>query len=150
MEVALRKTYLVPLSDNARTQLRALLRKGQSAARRIARAQIVLLVDEGHGEAASARSVHVGALTVHRVRRRYAEAGVDAALGEGPRPGGQPKRDGNQEALLVARTCSEPPQERPPWTMPLLADRMVAIGAVDTISDETVRRVIKTTRASRG
>jgi hypothetical protein len=58
--------------------------------------------------------------------------------------------DGKQEALLVALTCSEPPENRPKWTMQLLADRMVAIGAVDTISDETVRRVLKKTSLSRG
>ena len=146
----MRKKYLVTLAENERTQLRAMLRKGQTPARRIARAQILLLADEGHGDAAIASSVHVGVLTVHRVRKRYAEAGVDAALGERPRPGGQPKLDGKQEALLVALTCSEPPEDRPTWTMQLLADRMMAIGAVDTISDETVRRVLKKTSSSRG
>lgn len=146
----MRKKYLVTLSEHERTQLRALLRKGQNSARRIARARILLLADEGQGDAAIATSVHVGALTVHRVRKRYAEAGCEAALGERPRPGGQPKLDGKQEALLVALTCSEPPEERPKWTMQLLADRMVAIGAVDTISDETVRRVLKKTSSNRG
>ncbi len=138
----MRKKYHVTLSENERTQLRALLRNGQASARRIARAQILLLVDEGHGDAAIAPHVHVGALTVHRVRKRYAEAGLDAALGERPRPG--------DEARLVALTCSEPPEDRPKWTMQLLADRLVAIGAVDTISDETVRRVLKKTSSSPG
>ncbi len=146
----MRKKYLVTLSDTERTQLRALLRKGQASARRMARAHILLLADEGQGDATIARSVHVGALTVHRVRKRYAEEGLDAALGARPRPGGQPKLNGKQEALLVALTCSEPPEDRPKWTMQLLADRMSAIGAVDTISDETVRRVLKKTSASRG
>jgi transposase len=146
----MRKKYHVTLSDAERTQLRAVLRKGQASARRIARAHILLLADEGHQDAAIATHVHVGALTVHRVRKRFAEAGLDAALGERPRPGGQPKLDGKQEALLVALTCSEPPDQRPKWTMQLLADRMVAIGAVDTISDETVRRVLKKTSSSRG
>jgi transposase len=146
----MRKKYFVTLSEPERAQLRALLRKGQVSARRIARAQVLLLADEAHGDAAIATRVHVSALTVHRVRKRYAEAGMDAALGERPRPGGQPKLDGKQEALLVALTCSEPPEDRPTWTMQLLADRLVAIGAVDTISDETVRRVLKKTSSSRG
>ncbi len=146
----MRKKYVVTLSQDERAQLRSVLRKGHASARRIARAQILLLADEGHGDAAIATHVHVGALTVHRVRKRYAEAGVEAALGERPRPGGQPKLDGKQEALLVALTCSEPPEDRPKWTMQLLADRMIAIGAVDTISDETVRRVLKKTSSSRG
>jgi len=146
----MRKKYLVTLSEHERTQLRALLRKGHSSVRRIARAQILLLADAGQRDAVIATNVHVGALTVHRVRKRYAEAGVDAALGERPRPGGQPKLDGKQEALLVALTCSEPPEDRPKWTMQLLADRMIAIGAVDTISDETVRRVLKKTSSNHG
>ncbi len=146
----MRKKYLVTLSDAERTQLRALLRKGHTSARRIARAQIMLLVDEGQSDAVIATSVHVGVLTVQRVRKRYAEAGFEAALGERPRPGGQPKLDGKQEALLVALTCSEPPENRPKWTMQLLADRMMAIGAVETISDETVRRVLKKTSSSPG
>lgn len=146
----MRKKYHVTLSEHERTQLRSFIRKGQASARRIARAQIVLLADEGHSDAAIATSVHVGALTVHRVRKRYAEDGLDAALGERPRPGGQPKLDGKQEALLVALTCSEPPEGRPKWTMQLLADRLVAIGAVDFISDETVRRVLKKTSLSPG
>lgn len=146
----MQKKYLVTLSDAERTQLRAMLRKGQASARRIARAHILLLVDEGQSAATIATSVHVGALTVHRVRKRYAQEGLHAALGERPRPGGQPKLDGNQEALLVALTCSEPPEHRPKWTMQLLADRMIAIGAVDTISDETVRRVLKKTSSNPG
>lgn len=146
----MRKQYHVTLSDAERTQLRALLRNGPAAARRIARAQILFLADEGHRDAAIATSVHVGAPTVHRVRKRDAEAGLDAARGERPRPGGQPKLDGKQEALLVALPCSEPPEDRPTWTMQLLADRMIAIGAVDTLSDETVRRVLTKTRSSRG
>ena len=146
----MRKKYLVTLSEPERTQLRALLRKGHASARRIARTHILLLADEGHGDAAIATHVHVGALTVHRVRKRYAEAGLDAALGERPRPGGQPTLDHKQEALLIALTCSEPPDERPKWTMQLLADRLVAIGVVDTISDETVRRVLKKTSSSPG
>ncbi len=146
----MRKKYHVTLSEPERTKLRAMLRKGQASARRIARAHILLLADEGQGDAAIAGSVHVGALTVQRMRKRFAEAGLDAALGERPRPGGQPKLDGKQEALLVALTCSDPPEDRPKWTMQLLADRMMAIGAVDTISDETVRRVLKKTSSSRG
>ena len=146
----MRKQYLVTLAEHARTQVRALLRKGQVSARRIARAPIVLLADEGHGDGASATSGHVAALTVQRVRQRYADAGLDAALGERPRPGGQPTLDGKQEALRIALTCSDPPAARPKWTMQLLADQLVAIGAVDTIADEPVRRVLKKPSASRG
>jgi transposase len=104
---------------------------------------VLLLADEGHTDAHIAANVHVGTTTVERLRRRWVEGGLPAALQERPRPGGNPKLDGKQEALLVALACSEPPEDRSCWTMQLLAERLVVIGAVDTISDETVRRVLK-------
>jgi len=144
------KKYSVSLSDAERTELRTLIRKGQHAARVLARARVLLLADEGATDAQIAAAVHVGTTTVERVRRRYVDDGLAATLHDRPRPGAQRKLDGKQEALLVALSCSEPPEERPHWTMQLLADRLVAIGAVDTISDETVRRVLKKTSSSRG
>ena len=146
----MRKKYIVALSDAERAQVRTLIRKGTAAARTIARAHVLLLADEGHTDAHIAASVHVGTTTVERLRKRYVEAGLTAALAERPRPGSQPKLDGKQEAMLVALACSEPPEDRPRWTMQLLAERLVAIGAVDAISDETVRRVLKKTSSNHG
>jgi transposase len=144
------KKYRVTLSDAERAELRALVRKGTLSARVLARARVVLLADEGHPDKQIAMSVHVGTTTVERLRKRYVEQGLTATLHDRPRPGGVPKLDGKQEALLVALACSEPPEDRTHWTMQLLADKLVAIGAVATISDETVRRVLKKTRSSRG
>ncbi len=149
-EVVMQKKYVVTLPDAERTQLRTLLRKGQHAARTLTRAQVLVLADEGQADEPIARTVHVTAMTVHRLRKRYCEDGLAATLGERPRPGATPKLDGKQEAFLVALACSEPPEDRPTWTMQLLADRLVAIGVVDTISDETVRRVLKKTTSSHG
>ncbi len=144
------KKYVVTLSNAQRTELHALIRKGTTSARMLARARVLLLADEGRTDDQIAASVHVGTTTVERLRRRFMEAGLDATLQERPRPGGTPKLDGKQEALLVALACSEPPQERATWTMQVLADKLVAIGAVDSISDETVRRVLKKTTSNRG
>ena len=144
------KKYVVTLSDAQRSELRALIRKGTTSARTLARARVLLLADEGRTDDQIAASVHVGTTTVERLRRRFMEDGLDATLQDRPRPGGTPKLDGKQEALLVALACSEPPQERASWTMQLLADKLVAIGAVDAISDETVRRVLKKTTSNRG
>ena len=144
------KKYVVSLSDTERSALRSLIRKGHASARVLARARVLLLADQGCTDAAIAASVHVGTTTIERLRRRYVEQGLQGTLHERPRPGAQPKLDGKHEALLVALSCSEPPEDRPHWTMQLLADRLVAIGAVDTISDETVRRVLKKTSSSRG
>ncbi len=144
------KKYVVVLSDTERTQLRTLIRKGHSSARTQARARVLLLAAEGCTDDQIAASVQVGTTTVERLRQRFVTDGLEATLHDRPRPGGQPKLDGKQEALLVALTCSEPPDDRPHWTMQLLADQLVAIGVVDTISDETVRRVLKKTRSNRG
>jgi transposase len=146
----MRKKYVVTLSDAERARLRTLIRTGTGAARTLARARVLLLADEGHTDAHIAANVHVGTTTVERLRRRWVEGGLPAALQERPRPGGNPKLDGKQEALLVALACSEPPEGRSCWTMQLLAERLVVIGAVDTISDETVRRVLKKTTSNRG
>ena len=87
--------------------------------------------------------------TVRNIRKRFATEGLEAALQERPRPGAQPKLDGKQEALLVALACSAPPEGREHWTMHLLADRLVELEAVESISDETVRRVLKKTRPAK-
>ena len=144
------KKYVVTLSDTQRSGLRALIRKGSASARTLARARVVLLADEGRTDDQIATNVHVGTTTVERLRKRFVEEGLDATLHDRPRPGGTPKLDGKQEALLVALACSEPPHDRAQWTMQLLADKLVAIGAVETISDETVRRVLKKTISNRG
>jgi hypothetical protein len=87
---------------------------------------------------------------VRKLRKRFSEQGLEAALRERPRPGAVPKLRGKPEAFLIALTCSDPPQGREHWTMQLLADRLVELEWVDSISDETVRRVLKKTHSSRG
>ena len=144
------KKYVVTLADTQRAELRALIRSGTTSARMLTRARVLLLADQGTTDEQIAATLHVGTTTVERLRRRFVEEGLDPTLQERPRPGGKPKLDGKQEALLVALACSEPPQDRAKWTMQLLADKLVAIGAVETISDETVRRVLKKTTSSPG
>jgi len=144
------KKYRVTLTDTERTELGTLTRKGIASARALTRARVLLLADAGRTDDQIAASLHVGTTTVERLRKRYVEDGLAATIHDRPRPGGVPKLDGKQEALLVALACSEPPQDRAHWTMQLLADKLVAIGAVDTISDETVRRVLKKTTLNRG
>ena len=144
------KKYVVTLSEPDRLHLRTLIRKGHASARVLARARVLLLADERSTDEEIAAAVHIGTTTIERLRRQYTQEGLEATLHDRPRPGAKPKLDGKQEALLVALSCSEPPDERPLWTMQLLAERLVAIGAVDTISDETVRRVLKKTSSSPG
>ena len=115
-------------------------------ARRLTRARILLLADEGGPDQGIAAALHVHPATVERTRRRFVEGGVERALSDRPRPGGRPKLDGQGEAHLVALACRTPPEGRARWTMRLLADRLVELELVDAISDETVRRALKKTR----
>jgi len=94
-------------------------------------------------DATIAQMLHVGESTGHRTRQKCVEQGVELALSERPRRGGQPKLDGKGEAFLVATACSEPPAGRQCWTMQLLADRLVEVQLVESISDETVRKRLK-------
>lgn len=139
------KKYHVKLSESERKQLQALLAKGKLSVRRVKRAQILLAADGGIIDEEIARTLQVHVNTVERIRKRFVEGGIDHALTEDHRPGGQRKLDGKGEAVLVALACSDPPAGRAQWTMQLLADRLVTLGIVEQISDETVRTHLKKT-----
>ncbi len=145
-----KKRYIVDLTSQERTQLLELVKKGQARARQINRAHILLLAAEDKTDAQIAQALQVGRATVERIRKKFVEGGLDWALNEHPRPGAERKLHGKQEALLIALAGSEPPRGRQCWTMQLLADRLVALGVVDALSDETVRRTLKKTSSSLG
>jgi transposase len=151
------KKYKVTLTAEERQQLSALIATGKAAARKLAHARVLLHADAAPGgpawtDARIAEAVAVGRATVERIRERFVEQGLDAALGRKPqdRPSRLRKLDGRAEARLIALACSAPPVGRTEWTMQLLADKLVELAVVDTVSDETVRRVLKKTRSSRG
>jgi transposase len=144
------KRYIVDLTPDERASLQAVTQKGKAAARSIRRAHTLLLAADGLTDAAIAQFLHLGHATVERTRQRFVEAGLDAALTEKPRPGARRKLDGKQEAFLVALACSDPPEGRDTWTMQLLAERMVTLGVVETLSDETVRQRLKQTNSNPG
>jgi transposase len=144
------KRYLVTLTAEERVHLLRLTKQGKVAARKLTRAHVLLQADAGVADKAIAAALHIGIATVERVRKRFVEEGLDAALSGRPRPGGRRRLDGKQEAFLIALACSTPPEGRQSWTMQLLADRLVAVQVVEAISDETVRRTLKKTRSSRG
>lgn len=146
----MRKRFLVTLTDDERQTLHDLIKKGTVSARRLTRAHILLRADEGAADRDIAESFHVARTTVERLRKRFVEDGLDAALGERPRPGGKRKLDMHQEAYLIALTCGPAPAGQAHWTMHLLADELVQLGMVERISDETVRRTLKKTAASPG
>jgi transposase len=139
----MRKIYVVTLTDDERSSLLDLTKKGSASARKISRAQILLHAADGAADHEIAKALRVGHSTVERTRKRFVEGGVERALNELPRPGAKRKLDGKQEALLIATACSTPPEPRARWTMQLLADKLVELKVVDGISDETVRRTLK-------
>jgi transposase len=144
------KKYKVKLTAGERRELKEVISKGIGPARKLTRARILLKSHEGWKDEAIAQALDVNERTVARIRERYAKGGVADVLTDRFRPGAQPKLDGKQEALLVALACSDPPEGRETWTMQLLADRLVELEVVDSISDETVRLHLKKTSLSLG
>jgi transposase len=145
-----KKQYVVKLTDEERSRLIELTRKGTIAARKLARAHILRLADEGKQDADMCEVLGVGLSTVERTRKKYVEGGLEEALNEHPRPGVARKLSEKGEAYLIALSCSAPPDDQVKWTMQLLADRLVEVGIVDEISDETVRRTLKKMCSNRG
>jgi transposase len=151
------KKYRVTLTAEERQGLQELIAAGKAAAQKLAHARILLKADAAPDGPAwaderIAEAVEVSVATVERVRRRFVEQGLEAALVRKPqeRPSRLPKLDGRAEAHLVALACSKPPEGRNEWTMQLLADKLVELQIVDAISDETVRRTLQKTSRSRG
>jgi putative transposase len=113
------KKYSVELTAEEHTQLLTLLKKGKGAARKLCRARILLQADKGASAARIATTLHTGVATAERTRKRFVEEGLEAALTERRRLGGQPKLQGKDEAFLIATACSAPPRGRPRWTVQL-------------------------------
>jgi transposase len=132
--------YRVELSEAERTELQVMLSGGRHAVRRLKRAQILLATDAGQSDEAIATSVAVSASTVRRTKRRFVEGSLERALSEEHRPGARRKLSGQEEALLVATACADPPEGRARWTLELLAGELVRLTEHETLSRETVRR----------
>lgn len=130
--------YAVRLTEEERSQLDQIVRRGMASARQ-------MKADEGWDDGAIAEALDLGVSTVWRTRKRYVEEGLEPALHERPRPGARPKLDGRQEAHVIALACSPTPEGHARWTLRLLAGRVVDLGFAETYSYEAVRRVLKKT-----
>jgi transposase len=141
-------------SSAQRDELEQLIRRGQASARTQTRARILLLSDRRPGEWRSApqvaEAVMVHPNTVRNVRRRFAAEGLTAALYDKPRPGATPKLTGEVEAQLTLLACSEAPAGHAHWGLRLLADRLVELGYVESVSPSTVGEWLKKTHSNRG
>jgi transposase len=149
------KKYRVTLSGEEREELTALIRKGKANTRKLAHARVLLAVDEsasrsGNTDEQSAQALHLSTRTVERVRERFVEQGLAAAL----RPKPSTRRyerafDGAQEARLIALACGAPPEGKLRWTLRLLAEQAVELKIVESVSPESVRQTLKKTNSGR-
>ena len=126
--------YKVELTQSERSALIETSGRGKPLARTVKRALALLKADEGVSDREAAAAVSLNAATVARVRRRFVEEGVEAAINDRPRPGRGRKLNGRQEAHLVAITCSNAPEGHAHWTLQLLADQVVAMEFAGSIS----------------
>ena len=144
--------YKVKLTESERSRLNEVSHRGKPSVRTVKRARALALfkADEGLRDGEIAGVLLINAATVARARKRYVEAGLEAAINDQPRPGRERKLDGKQEAHLVAVACSSPPEGHVNWTLQLLAGKVVELEFAESISLETVRQILKKTNSNRG
>lgn len=150
------KRYRVTLELEERGRLHSMLTSGRHAARKLLHAQIILLSDRGpHGPGFPTeeilRVLPTSSATIQRVRQRFVEEGLEAAL-ERKRPNRVYERvlDGDAEARLTLLACSMPPEGRDRWSVRLLTEKLVALQVVESVSCSTIQRTLKKTRSSLG
>lgn len=144
------RKYHVRLTDEEKAELQAMVHKGARPARKLVRARVLLKAHAGWKDARIAEALDIGRATVERTRKRFVEGGMEKALNEDPRPGGKVKVDGKAQAVVIATACSTPPAGHARWTLRLLAGRLVELKVVESVSHETIRRVLKKTTSSPG
>ncbi len=143
------KKYRVTLTKEERKEMKKLINTGKSAARKIIHARILLKADETEGgekDEDIRKALSISRITVERVRKRFVEEGLESALNPKPKKRVLGKIDGEKEAYLIALACSKAPEGRATWTMQLLADKMVELKYIDSVSKETVRKALKKTK----
>jgi transposase len=144
------KIYPIKLSEAERQQLQKYVKQGKKSARAVNRARILLLADEQQTDEEITKVLGVNRTTIYRVRKEYRAVGVNKTLEEKPRSGAPVKIDGRVEATLTMLACSEPPEGYGRWTLQLLADKLVELEVVESISLPTVRTALKKTNLNLG
>ena len=146
--------YHIQLSKADRQELEALIRSGESSARTQTRARNLLLSDENQNRKMSTKEIASALLcslpTITHIRQKYVEGGMENALYDQPRAGAMPKITGEIEAQLTMLACSAPPEGRLRWTLQLLANKLVELKLVDSISDVAVMKRLKKINLSLG
>ena len=143
----------VKLTSEERAQLNRLTMQGRTQVRKLKRAKILLLADENHSQGqktdkAIAEKLDIGSATIERVRRHYAEGGLEAALNEKRRSGRPLVISGLERAKITALACSTPPKGQARWTLRLLAEKVVELEILDAICFTTVGDILKKTNCN--
>ena len=151
------KKYIVTLTKNERETLAALTSKGKHKSQKILNALILLGCDEGEYQTKRstndeiARILNISMKKIDRVKKRFVMESIEVALnGKKKKRIYDKKTDGDFEAHLVAISCSEPPEGFARWSLRLLADKVVELNYIDSISHESVRRILKKTKSNLG
>jgi len=151
--MANKKKYQVKLSIAQREMLKELISSGTIKVRAYKRARVLLLSDENRAGGAKpgsqiAKEVDLSLATVHRVRRQFGAHGLEAALSEQARAGAPRKFSERDRAKITALACSQPPEGHARWTLRLLAEKMIELELFESISHDTVDKVLKKTNFS--
>jgi len=144
------KNHRVKLNEQERQYLQKIVKSGEDKARKITRCRILLLADESKGKTDQEISdaLNVCLATIFNIRRRYHHGGLEYAIEEAPRSGQPPKFTGKSMAKITAIACSKPPEGRSRWSLRLLADRVIELDIVETISHQSIRNILKKTNSS--
>jgi transposase len=142
------KSHCVKLSEHQRQYLQKIVESGTDKARKITRCRILLLAGKGKTDREISDALGVCLATIFNIRRRYHKGGLERTIQEAPRSGQPPKFNGKSMAKITAIACSKPPEGRARWSLRLLADQVVELDIVETISYNTVRNIFKKTNSS--
>jgi transposase len=139
------KKHIVKLTQEQHQQLVEIVKKGKATARMIRRAHTLLMASSGETDEAIAKILHISVATVERTRKQFVQENLKNTISERKRPGKPRKLTLKAEAFLIATTCSQPPRGHQRWTLQLLADKLISLEMVDSISADTVGRTLKKT-----
>jgi len=142
------KSHCVKLSEHERQYLQRIVESGKDKARKITRCRVLLLADKGKTDKEISDALNVCLATIFNIRRRYSRWDLERAISEAPRSGQPPKFKGKTMAKITAIACSKSPEGHAKWSLRLLADHVVELGIVDSISHVSVHNILKKTNSS--
>ena len=142
------KSHCVKLKKRVQQYLQKIVESGEEKARKITRCRVLLLADQGKTDREISDALNVCLATIFNIRRRYHQEGLERAINEGARSGQPPKFKGKSMAKITAIACSKPPSGHAKWSLRLLADRVIELDIVESISHVSVRNILKKTNSN--